>query len=228
MNKLPRAAGVVAGLLITLVALSACNISPRVSATASSGDAATAPPLQDTAAAAAVKATQQAVAASLPRSPQVDPAALSRQELAARIDQAVARVLDSAGSATRSTSSALTDGALTQAEVDALAVEVLTARQALATAYALTNPFFNLHADQAGGALDVLNDMEFDLDVLDASVQTAVQALADVAVSLQQGQTPEPAAIEALRRAADAVSQAMPAVERRQDEWHNIVQAGLD
>lgn len=136
-----------------------------------------------------------AVQATLTAQPTPDYANLSEEELSAMIDAAVATAVADAETASASTTSATSDGTVSDEEAAATSTTVYQTYYDVAYAQELIDAYYEYYGEYADAALETLNAMEDDL----ASIS---QSLEEIDAIMTQGAETASAAIEKLNAAA--------------------------
>jgi hypothetical protein len=143
----------------------------------------------------AVQATVTAMPPTPTPGPSVDYYALTEEELAALIDQAVADAMTATQASNTATTQAASDGTITSDEVYDTIAYVYAAEAAIEYADELIYDYYELYADIAYETIALLQAIESDLSAMNASLQ-------EVSAILEQGAEAASAAIDQLNAAA--------------------------
>ena len=215
MKSRSPAIAIVLSPAAAVMVLGACGVSPQASP--APPDAVGPGPAvgQASPASAAGPATQSELAMSISRTLQIDTAALSADELATHIDQAVSNVLDVGQLAADAVTAATADGSVAQAEVDSLTTAVSLADRARAGLFRLTGDYFDHDQDVSESALNAMARLESDFGPLDASLQAISDVLPDAVDALQEGQAVPSETIDDLKQASQAARAAIATLRQR-------------
>jgi hypothetical protein len=219
-------------LVAVLTASAACGASapaatPNVQATVDSAIAATGTVqagLQATID-AAVKATQ--VAVPMP-TPLADYTAMTEEELAAAIDQAVAAAVASTQQCSDATAQAAADNDITTEEVQTTEVYVVDAEEAIAYAEELINAYYGLYGELATETLATLQAIEQDLNTMSQSVTAIDATLQGIDTVLQQGLTLAEDTIAQVQATAQVASAKAADAQAQVKVWTQNLPAELD
>lgn len=245
MKNTTRLLGI-AALLIT--GLAACNAAPPVDsqATIEAAVAATgaAQAANQATIEAAVAATTAAQAASQPTPtatlvvpPQAtgqptdlppEVVAMTEEELAALIDQAVNEAVAATEQVAAASEQAAADGTVSPDEVQTVEVSFANADEAMAYAEELLGLYTSLYGELAVAAVDELSQVEDELAALVVAVDELNQVMAEVNTSLEQGVALAEETIAQIETAAQTVSETSQTVQSQTQAWQTTHQTDRD
>jgi len=171
---------------------------------------------------AAVKATR--VAAPTP-TPSATYVAMTADELAAVIDQAVTTAITSTQQCVTATTQAAADGTITPQEAQTVEVYVTSADAAIAYAEELIYAYYGLYGELAAETLAVLEAIESDLYLMDESLAAIDAALSK---AIQQGTELAGAAVNQLKTAAQVANAKATDAQTRAQGWTQKLHAELE
>jgi hypothetical protein len=156
---------------------------------------------------ATVDAAAAATRAAEPEStPAAEYVAMSEEELATLIDQAVNEATAASQQYSTAATEAAADDALTAEEIDELQIYVSGAEEAIALAEELIEAYDDLYGELAAETLDLSVALEEDLSVLAENAAAMEALLEKVDTALQQGEQLAQATIAQLQTAAQKTS----------------------
>lgn len=154
--------------------------------------------------------------------------AMTEEELAALIDQAVAEAVAASTAASTSTTTATSDDALTQAEVDALIAAVNYAYAYLDAATATIEAYYDLYGELATETVAALQAIEQELTAVNTNLAALTESLNAINATLQQGLTLAEDTINQLEATAQEVKTNVDKVQTQAQTWLQSVQTDLD
>jgi len=166
--------------------------------------------------------------AGAPSPTPVNTVTLSEEELAALIDQSVAKAVAATQASSSATSSATADGTLTTQELAALLVYAANADQAIAYAEELISSYYGLYAELAAETIAVLQAIEQDLSAMSASVDALNATLAEINKTLAQGVAIAEQTIAKLNTAAKTASDKAAQAQAKAQSWAKGLPSTLD
>jgi hypothetical protein len=190
--------------------------------------AAGAPTSLPTISAAAKPPTAAPGVAGAPSPTPVNTVTLSEEELAALIDQSVAKAVAATQASSSATSSATADGTLTTQELAALLIYAANADRAIAYAEELINSYYGLYAELAAETIAVLQAIEQDLSAMSASVDALNATLAEINKTLAQGVAIAEQTIAKLNTAAKTASDKAAQAQAKAQSWAKGLPSTLD
>ncbi len=132
-------------------------------------------------------AVQATVAAAPTPTPSAEYVALTEEELAALIDQAVAEATAATQASSVAAAEATADDAVNQEEVITVAVSLVEAEEAIAYAEDLIAAYYDLYGDLATETLVTLQAIEQDLAMMAESMVAINATLQEINTTLEQG-----------------------------------------
>ncbi|MBI3914558.1 MAG: hypothetical protein HY327_10305 [Chloroflexi bacterium] len=177
-------------------------------------------------AAAAKTATSKPPTAS--PTPPVNTVAMTEQELAALIDQAVQEAVAATTTTTTQTTTSTADGTLTTQEAQALQAAVATSQTEISQALALAQAYYDLYAQISTETLAALQAIETDLNSMAASMATMATSLEQINQTLQQGLTLAQSTITQLQNTANQAKTTAQNAQTKAKSWESQVKAELD
>jgi len=158
----------------------------------------------------------------------MDYVTMSEEELAALIDQAVAKAVVSTQQSSAATTSATTDGTVTQQEAAALVAYAANADQAIAYAEELIDAYYGLYADLATETLAVLQAIDQDLAAMEDSMAALDATLTEIDKALSQGLAVAEQTLAQLDTAAKNATDKAAQAQAKARNWAKSLPADLD
>ena len=158
----------------------------------------------------------------------IDYATMSEEELAALIDQVVAEAVVLTQQSSTASTSATTDGTITQQEVAALVAYAMNAEQAIAYAEEMIDAYYGLYADLATETLAVLQAMDQDLAAMEDSIATFNATLTEINKALSQGLALVEQTLTKLNIAAKNANDKAAQAQAKVQNWAKGLSADLD
>ncbi len=199
-----------------VAATAAVTPTPDVQATVDAAVAATA--AAEANAEATVVAAAQATAAAAPTpTPSAEYVAMTEEELAALIDEAVAEATAATQACVTATNQAVSDDAVTQQEVYAVEPYVVYADETIAYAEELIYAYYDLYGELAMETIYLLQAIEEDLSAMADSTAAIAASLEEINSTLEAGLVLAEETISQLETAAQtALTYALEAQEQHQ------------
>lgn len=167
--------------------------------------------------------------AILPPTPTpVDGMTLSEEELAALIDQSVNEAITAYELAATTTSSATSDGTLTQEEIDAAAFAYAYADDEIEAAMALAATYLDLYYDLASETVVTLEAVEQDLSAMAEVALTTTDLLVEMGQSLAAGQEIRAEAITQLQDQAQTAAGQAQEIKDAAGTWNTGFKEDLE
>lgn len=151
-----------------------------------------------------------------PATPAADTSTMSEEELAIAIDAAVAAAVVAADEVAAATDNAATDGTITYEETASVEVTLANADEAIALAEALIVSYYDMYGTYASEALDILNEIEDELDVIADNAE-------DIAEILEQGSETATVARERIQAAAAAAREQAAQIQTQAQAWQEAL-----
>lgn len=154
--------------------------------------------------------------------------ALTEEELAALIDEAVEEAVAATEEIAEATEEIIIDEMITEEEVEAVEVYVVDAEEAIAYAEELLFVYAELYGDLAVETVELLLAVEDDLDEIIEYADDIYDSLDEIESYLEQGLELTEETIAQLETAAQAASDRAAEAQEQNQAWIDAFQAELD